>query len=77
MSGENAWDENWANSIAVGNESFVNEIYHLLGSKVKSRTVVEEEDKFVLKEPSVSYNDVFAPKMGSLRGKNTLFWDMN
>jgi len=77
LSGENAWDENWANSIAVGNESFVNEIYHLLGSKVKSRTVVEEEDKFVLKEPSVSYNDVFAPKMGSLRGKNTLFWDMN
>jgi putative transposase len=77
LSGENTWDENWTNSIAVGSESFVNEIYHLLGFKVKSRTVLEEEDKFVLKESSVSYNDFFEPKMGVLRGENTFIWDMN
>ena len=77
LSRETAWDESWSNSIAVGSESFVNEIYHLLGPKVKARTVVEEEDKFTLKEPSASYNDVFTLKTGCLRGKNTLLWDIN
>ena len=44
---------------------------------MKSRTVLEEEGKFVLKEPSVSYNDVFTPNMKGLRGEDTLFGDIN
>ena len=55
----------------------VDPYYYLLFLFLLLLTPIEEEDKFVLKEPSVSYNDDFAPKMGGLRGENTLSWDMN
>jgi putative transposase len=77
LKGINARDENWTKSIAVGSESFVEEICSLLGQKVKSRNVVEERDKFVLKEPDAPYNVVFDPKIGALRAENTYFWDSN
>lgn len=77
LKGINARDENWTKSIAVGSESFVEEICSLLGHKVKSRNLVEERDKFILKEQDVSYNVVFGPKMDALRAGNSYFGDSN
>ena len=66
-------DQSWTTGVAVGSETFVSEIHHLLGYKVKARSVIEDQEKYVLKEPAMSYNVVFGPKKGGLRGENTVF----
>ena len=68
-------DEAWSNSIAVGSSAFVDKIQTALGSKAKSRTVIEATDKSMLREPTATYTADFDPEMGILRGKNRLRWD--
>ena len=68
-------DAAWSNSIAVGSSAFVDKIRTALGSKAKSRTVTEEPERSVLREPIATYTADFHPEMDSLRGENRLKWD--
>ncbi|MCK4865965.1 MAG: transposase [Gammaproteobacteria bacterium] len=49
----------WSSSVAVGNEAFVRNIQTELGVLAKGRSCKLEGEKFVLKEPDVTYNVVF------------------
>ena len=70
----------WAESIAVGNKTFIEETKIKLGIRSQGRDTVEDGDKYSLKEPSTPYNTVFDPEKGLLRFKNAFLWnnyDMN
>jgi putative transposase len=71
------YDKKWSQSIALGNQSFVDEIVRNLGKKARYREIVEKGDSFVLREPKSSYNTHFGPKKDHLRVKNTHFWNLN
>ncbi len=64
----------WSESIAIGNETFVKEIKERLGYKARGRTIVENEDNFMLREPQNPYKAVFNPKKSILSSKNGYFW---
>jgi putative transposase len=55
-------DETWSKSIAVGSPAFISNVTNKLGLKVRSRKVIQVEDKTILREPLFSYNANFAPK---------------
>jgi len=71
------YDSQWSESIAVGSESFVDEVYHKLGYKVKKRKIIEKGGSYLIKEPGISYNSHFSTKKTPLRAKNTHFWDLS
>ena len=75
-SAKNKRDASWTESIAVGNESFINNVTAALGVKAMHRTVMEQDDKFVIKEGEVSYMSHFNGKTGNLSVENTLQWDV-
>lgn len=65
----------WTESVAVGSMSFVEEIKLKLGFKAKGRKVVVCNDKSVLREPTVPYNDNSNHKNGSLSPENSYYWN--
>lgn len=67
-------DGKWSESIAVGSESFMGLIREKLGVRAMGRKVVGGDHVSTLKEPQISYGDVFTPQMGPLSAKNTYFW---
>ncbi len=68
-------DEVWTESLAVGSETFFEEIQTLLGTRVVHRKTVDEGDKFALREQPAAYNCVSSLEIGGLRVENTLYWD--
>jgi REP element-mobilizing transposase RayT len=51
----NEWSGKWTESIAVGEKSFVQKVKDLLGYRVRSRKVHENDVSCQLKEPAVHY----------------------
>jgi len=49
----------WSDSIAVGSKQFVEQVKESLGIRATGRKTEVVEDRFVLKEPDVSYNHHF------------------
>ncbi len=69
-------DERWSESIAVGSESFIDQVKASLGIKAKHKEVIEQEDGYLIKEGHSSYNAHFDSKIGHLRVENTINWDV-
>lgn len=67
-------DSKWTESIAVGNERFIETIKDLLGIKAKGRKIIGREKGYQLREPATSYGAHFAPENGLLRSQNTYYW---
>ena len=72
-----SYDSKWSESIAVGNKSFVDEVFHKLGNRARKRKVTEKAGSYLIKEPGISYNSHFGGKMGLLRAKNEHFLKLN
>ena len=68
-------EDHWAQSIAVGSKSFIDQVYKALGVKGKHRNIIEDGSSCCIKESYFPYNAHFAIKMGLLRVKNTMKWD--
>ncbi len=70
-------EDHWAQSIAVGSNSFIDQVYKALGIKGKHRKIIEDGSSCCIKESYSPYNADFAIKMDILRVKNTMKWDAN
>ena len=70
-------DEKWSESIAASDERYIQEVMEKLSSKVKSRVVIMDGDRFVLKEPGHSYITNFNGKNGGLSLDNRVFWGVS
>jgi hypothetical protein len=70
-------ESKWSESIAVGDKSFVEKVNDKLGIKVKSRSILEREETYIVRETSASYNSDFGIKKQYLRPKNMLFWNLS
>lgn len=55
-------DSNWSESLAVGDEEFVQEVKRALGIKVCNREVVKGAQEFVLRETEADYG-ILTPKI--------------
>lgn len=66
----------WSESIAVGSETFIENIKEKLGIKAKARKTVRKKENFMLKEPPCSYRAGFAPHMDPLSLENMYYWDL-
>jgi putative transposase len=68
-------DMAWTESLAVGNQSFVDEVKSLLGTKAGNRKVVISGDKHILRESRARYNVHLDTEKSSLRADNRFLWD--
>lgn len=76
MAGRTQRDTSWAESIAVGSESFIDRVSKSLGIKAIHRRARKEDDKFSIKEAKESYTLRFNHKTGHLNLNNTCQWDV-
>jgi len=67
-------DSSWTESIAAGNQGFVEKVKEKLGMRVKAREVVRQSEGFVLKETATPYRSLFNGKKGLLRENNRVYW---
>ena len=75
--GAKSRQEEWTDSIAVGSESFVEEMKTRLGFKVKGRDVVEGSKGYNLREEAAPYTVLFRPEKDDIGLENSYFWDAN
>ncbi len=68
-------DRAWTESLAVGSESFVDEVQVSLGIKAGNRNVVNSEGKYILREDRARYNARLDTENRSLSTDNQLLWD--
>ncbi len=66
QSGENPYQPQWTQSIAVGDYAFVKNTMEALGIAARDRDIVEEDGMATLREPKVSYRPIFNPKIEAL-----------
>jgi REP-associated tyrosine transposase len=70
-------DERWSEAIAVGSQTFVENVKHELGMIARHRDVDESDGTCVLREPRGAYTGIFSTENSTLRSKNTTFWTEN
>ena len=70
-------DRRWTRSIAVGSEEFVERTKVELGIRAKGRKVLEGGEAYQLREPQVSYPDIFGTKNADIGPENSYFWNIN
>jgi hypothetical protein len=63
----------WARNIAVGDESFVNNVKERLGFRSKGRKIIKKEDKYLLRDGQAGYG---YGNTGHLSSKNSFYWDI-
>lgn len=68
-------DERWTESLAVGSESFIEQVKTSWGTKVMHKEVIEHEGSYFIKEGHISYDAHIDGKKAPLRVKNTIKWD--
>ena len=73
---KNRYQAEWSQSIAVGNKVFIEEIKGKFGVMAKGRKTLEQSGTLYLREPSGSYNAVFAPKIDDIQPENTYYWNI-
>ena len=61
----------------VGSEEFVERTKVELGIRAKGRKVLEGGEAYRLREPQVSYPDVFGTKNADIDAENSHFWNIN
>jgi putative transposase len=61
----------WSESIAVGDEFFIEEIQQKLASRAQGRSVLSQSGTNTLKEPDGPYSALFTGQKGILRSKTT------
>jgi putative transposase len=66
-------DSRWSESVAVGNQGFLEGVRDKLGVTAKDRTIEEDAGISFLKEPVSAYGGVFGIENGALRGENSHF----
>ena len=59
-------DSKWTESIAVGNESYIEATKQRLGIKAKGRKIIGGNKSYELRELAVPYGGNFTPENGSL-----------
>jgi REP-associated tyrosine transposase len=74
LNGGSQRDASWSESVAAGNQKFVEGVKEKLGVKAKSREVVRESAGFLLKEAFTPYRLLFDSKKGLLRENNGINW---
>jgi len=73
---KNRQDE-WTESIAVGNSSFIAKVKALLGFRAKGRKVKEVGKGYHLREGPAPYNSLFMAEKDDIDRENTHLWDIN
>jgi putative transposase len=73
---KNRQDE-WTNSIAVGNRSFIEKVKALLGLRAKGRKVKEVGKGYQLREGPVPYNSLFEVEKEDIDPENTYYWNVS
>jgi REP element-mobilizing transposase RayT len=66
-------DSSWTESIAAGDQGFVEAVKEQLGMTAKAREVVRQSRGFVLKETTTPYMTSFDSKKGLLREDNSVY----
>lgn len=67
-------DSSWTESIAAGDQNFVERVKEKLGMRAKAREVVRQSEGFVLKETTAPYMMTsFDSKKGLLREDNSIY----
>jgi len=72
-----ARETKWSQSIAVGEDAFVQEITKSLYPKAGRREIVEIDGSHIVREPMSSYKADFIGKIASLSPKNTHYWELS
>ena len=67
-SGAIARDDRWTGSLAVGSETFVQQIQQQMGLEARSRAIQSDGNAAYLREPAAAYRVVFGPEKGPPRG---------
>lgn len=66
----------WTDSIAVGNEVFIEKVKSLLGFKARGRNIVKGDEGYHLREEAAPYMALFEAIKGDIGTENTYFWDI-
>ncbi len=71
----NIRQEKWTEAVCVGSKKFVEQLKHQLGVEVLGRTVKENCEAYVLREPAASYNTRFDAEKDLLSMDNGVCFD--
>ncbi len=75
--GDNFRDSKWTESIAVGSESYIQNVKALMGGMALGRKVLETGELFQLKEVQYPYIAHLGAKKIDIGNQNTYFWNQN
>ncbi len=67
----------WSESIAVGDEKFIEDTKKQLGIRAAGRRILESNGQFELRDPDISYNAHFGPKKANIDPENGYFWKIS
>jgi hypothetical protein len=70
-------EEEWTDSIAVGNRPFVQKVKDILGFRGKGRKITRSGEGFQVREEASGYNEFFGAKKEDIGPKSIYFWDLN
>ena len=70
-------EEEWTDSIAVGNRPFVEKVKELLGFRAKGRKVIKGKERYQVREAPTHYNVLSGVENENIGLINTYFWDVN
>ena len=76
-SADNARDDKWTDSVAVGSERFTRDTKALMGSMALGRKSLESGQSFQLREPQVPYSALLEVHKDEIAPKNSYFWRRN
>ena len=73
MNDESKRQSFWSESVAVGDECFIQNIQHKLSGRIPGRSIVTENGMTSLQEPQPSYSTLFGGQKGLLSTENAYF----
>ena len=76
-SGESKRQSIWSESVAVGDERFIQNIQQKLSGRIPGRSIVFENGTTLLQEPQLSYSTLFGGQKGILNTENTFLLQLN
>ena len=72
--GENARDDKWTCSVAVGSRQFTQDMRELMGGLVSGRELSESGKSFQLREVQTPYSALFKAEKVEIGHQNSYFW---
>lgn len=70
-------EQRWTESLAVGSNTFINDILSQLGFKAKGRKIIEQGQTSQIREEIQSYNPLFEGENSNIAPINAIFWQQN